>query len=326
MKISKIFRLLLVLCIGVFSFLSSCKKVEHGIDDPIVSINENTLSTIQVGKKLKVGFIANNIKEFTFAIVPVNDSEMLLTEHITVDPNTFILSKDFDIPNEKSWIGEALLKITYTSGGQVIEKTKPITFTESNPQMFVVGGSIAAGWEPTLALPMSLYDEESKTKFEIFEYVTVDGSGIKFLPTNVDWTDAFGKGASEGILLQDGDAGNITVSEDDFYRIRMDSEAKTYELTKSTWGVIGSATPDGWDSDTDMKFVGSKGIYTWKVTLNLTAGELKFRMDDDWTINIGGTLSSLQQDGANIVIEAAGKYEIELSRTASGYSAKISKN
>ncbi|MNY52752.1 hypothetical protein D3C86_1884530 [compost metagenome] len=62
------------------------------------------------------------------------------------------------------------------------------------------------------------------------------------------------------------------------------------------------------------------------MTVNLTVGELKFRMNDDWIINIGGELSSLQQDGANIAIATAGKYDIELSRTASGYSAKISKN
>lgn len=326
MKMSNIFRLLLVLFVGISSLLSSCKKVEHGTDVPIVSINENTASTLQVGKKLKVGFVANRITEFTFSIVPVSAGEALMTENITVDPNTFIVSKEFDIPNQASWIGDALLKITYTSEGQVIEKTKPITFTESNPQMFLVGGSVMAGWEPTLALPMSLYDKESKSKFEIYEYVTVDGSGFKFLPSNIDWTDAFGKGASDGILLQNSDAGNITVSSNDFYRIRMDAEAKTYELSKSTWGIIGSATPKGWDSDTDMTFVGSKGVYTWKVTVNLVAGELKFRMDDDWAVNIGGDLSSLQQDGANIAIATAGKYDIELSRTVTGYSAKISKN
>ncbi|UIR56408.1 SusF/SusE family outer membrane protein [Sphingobacterium sp. SRCM116780] len=321
-----IFRLLLVLLVGVFSLLFSCKKVEHGIDDAIVSINENTVSTIQVGKKLKVGFIANQITEFTFSIVPVNGTEALITENITVDPNTFIASKEFDIPNEASWIGDALLKVTYTSGGQTIEKTKPITFTESNPQMFVVGGSIGAGWEPTLGVPMRLYDEDSKFKFETFEYITVDGSGFKFLPTNVDWTDAFGKGATEGTLLQSGDAGNITVAADGFYRIRMDAEAKTYELLKSTWGVIGSATPKGWDADTDMTFAGGKGTYTWKVKLNLVAGELKFRMNDDWAVNMGGTVSALQQDGANLVIDAAGTYDVELNLTPGGYTAKISKN
>lgn len=326
MKMSNIFRLLLVLFVGITSLLFSCKKVEHGTDVPILSINESTVSTIQVGKKLKVSFIANQVTDFTFSIVPVSAGEALITENITVDPNTFILSKEFDIPNQASWIGEALLKISYNSSGQIIEKTRPITFTESNPQMFLVGGSVAAGWEPTLALPMSLYDKESKTKFEIYEYVTVDGSGFKFLPTNVDWTDAFGKGAADGTLLQSGDAGNITVSSNDFYRIRMDAEAKTYEVSKSTWGVIGSATPKGWDSDTDLTFVGSKGVYTWKVTVNLVTGELKFRMDDDWAVNIGGDLSALQQDGANIAIATAGKYDIELSRTASGYSAKISKN
>lgn len=91
-----------------------------------MSINENTVSTIQVGKKLKVGFIANQVTDFTFSIVPVAAGEALMTENIIVDPNTFIVSKEFDIPNQASWIGDALLKISYTSAGQVIEKQNPL--------------------------------------------------------------------------------------------------------------------------------------------------------------------------------------------------------
>jgi len=323
MKLGKIHIYMGTLMVLMMGFISSCKKVEHEIDDQIVSINEGTASAIQVGKTLRVGFISNNVRAFDFSII--KDGTILLTEGVSFAENEKIISKEFAIPNDASWVGEALLTVTYDAGGQRMEKTKAIVFQESNPEMFIVGGSIGAGWEPSLSIPMSLYDAESKTKFEIFEYIKASDGGFKFLPTNTGWDDAFGAGTTAGTLLQTGDAGNIEATEDGFYRVRMDAEGLTYELLKLNFGVIGNATPGGWDEDTDMTFDGGKGTYTWKVTMNLVPGELKFRANDDWAINFGGTAASLSQDGPNIVIDAAGTYAIELHLNPAGYSATITK-
>lgn len=323
MRSNNIYLSIGTLMVLMVAFLSSCKKVEHEIDDQIISINEGTVSVIQVGQKLRVGFLSNKVSAFEFSVV--KDGTALLTESVTFESNEKIISREFDIPNDDFWVGEALLKVSYDAGGQRIEKTKAITFQESNPVMYVVGGSLGAGWEPTLSVPMSLYEEDSKTEFEIFEYITVDGDGFKFLPANRGWDDAYGKGATEGSLLQDDEAGNLTVEEDAFYRIRMDAENLTYELLKVSWGVIGDATPGGWDEDTDMSFAGGRGTYTWKATMNLVPGELKFRANDDWDINVGGTTSLLTPEGPNIVIDAAGTYNIELNLAPSGYTAEIVK-
>lgn len=302
--------------------INACKKVEHSIDDQIVSINESTVSTIQIGKKLKVGFIAMNVNTFEFSIE--KDGTVLLTEQIAVEPNQNITEKEFNIPLDESYIGEANLKITYQSGGQTVTKTHPITFEESNPQMFVVGGSTGAGWEPTNAVAMTLYGEDSKTTFETFEYLTADG-GFKFLPTNVDWTGGYGLGDTPGTISQDEEAGNLTVPINGFYRIRMDAENLTYETLKLSIGVIGDATPGGWDSDTDMTFEGGKGTYVWKVSLNLKVGKIKFRANDDWAINFGGTPNEITQGGADIEVASAGLYDLTLDLTPGAYTAKIEK-
>ncbi|MGN0003307.1 MAG: SusF/SusE family outer membrane protein [Sphingobacterium composti] len=310
------------LCCLLFFGINACKKVEHTIDDQIVSINENTVSTIQIGKKLKVGFIALNINTFDFSIE--KDGTVLLNEQISKESNQNIIEREFSIPLDESYIGEATLKITYQAGGQTVTKTQPITFEESNPQMFVVGGSTGAGWEPTNAVAMTLYGEDSKTTFETFEYLTADG-GFKFLPTNVDWEGAYGLGSAAGVLLQDEDAENITVTEDGFYRLRMDSDALTYSALKLDMGVIGDATPGGWDSDTDMTFEGGKGTYVWKVSLNLKVGKIKFRANDDWAINFGGTPNEITQGGADIEITSAGLYDLTLDLTPGAYKAIIEK-
>lgn len=319
-----LYKLITISLSVLFTFgLNACKKVEHTIDDEIVSFNETTVSSIQIGKKLKVGFITNNVSSFDFSIE--KDGTSLLSDQVSLEPNQKITEREFDIPLDESFIGEANLKITYQSGGQVVTKTYPITFEESNPMMFIVGGSTGAGWEPTNAVLMSLYDAESKTKFETFEYLTADG-GFKFLPTNVDWTGAYGLGAAAGTMLQDEDAGNITVAANGFYRVRMDADKLTYEVLKLSMGVIGDATPGGWDNDTDMKFEGGKGTYSWKISINLVPGKLKFRANDDWVINFGGTESEITQGGGDIVITAAGSYDLTLDLTPGAYKATIKKN
>lgn len=311
-----------LICLALICGINACKKVEHSIDDEIVSFNEATVSTIQIGKKLKVGFITNKVSTFEFSIE--KGGETLLTETVTLEPNHRITEREFAIPLDEDYIGEANLKITYQSGGQTITKLHPITFAESNPQMFIVGGSTGAGWEPTNAAAMSLYDEESKTKFEIYEYLTADG-GFKFLPTNVDWEGGYGAGITAGTILQDEEAGNLVVPTDGFYRIRMDSEALTYEVEKLSMGIIGDATPTGWDGDTDMTFEGGKGTYVWKITINLVPGNIKFRANDDWAINFGGTEAEITAGGADMPIAAAGTYDITLDLNPAGYKATITK-
>lgn len=314
-------KILSVAFIATVLFLfSACKKVSHEISDEIVSINETTVASIQVGKKLKVGFIANNVSTFEFSIV--KDGVVLLKDTVTLADGQKISTQEYDIPLGQTWVGAALLTVQY---GQDIEKTKAIIFEESNPEMYIVGGSVGAGWEPTLATRLALYEEGSKSKFETFEFITLAGDGFKFLPTNIDWTNVYGKGAAAGTLAQDTNAGNILVIKDDFYRVRMDADGLTYELLQVSMGVIGDATPGGWDKDTDMTFAGGKGTYTWKVTLNLVPGNIKFRANDDWAINFGGSVDNITQGGADIAITSAGTYNLELDLTPGAYKVLIQK-
>ena len=86
----------------------------------------------------------------------------------------------------------------------------------------------------------------------------------------------------------------------------------------STWGVIGSATPNGWGSDIDMRATGNAGEFGLYMTLS--DGELKFRNNDDWGDNLGDNDAdgSLEANGANIGA-GAGVYFITLNPTAGTY-------
>jgi hypothetical protein len=120
------------------------------------------------------------------------------------------------------------------------------------------------------------------------------------------------KPGQPGVLEQDGED-NVSVPQDGFYRIQLNFFDMTYSVDPMTWGVIGSATPNGWGGDTDLEFTGGFGGYTWSAVIPLTDGEIKFRANADWGINFGddGLNGSLEYNGANIPV-SAGTYLVEL--------------
>ena len=87
----------------------------------------------------------------------------------------------------------------------------------------------------------------------------------------------------------------------------------TASLTKTGWEVIGDATPGGWDKGTLMNY--DPATKLWSVDVVLVAGEMKFRWDGAWTVNLGGTLGALTQDGDNMKV-TAGTYTIVLNPDA----------
>ena len=94
-----------------------------------------------------------------------------------------------------------------------------------------------------------------------------------------------------------------------FYSLTLDKA--TPKLIKnfgfSSLGVIGDATPTGWDADTDMVFNAEKQRFY--VDLTLVDGTIKFRADDDWAVNWGGADGALVSGGDNIAV-TAGDYRI----------------
>ena len=92
-----------------------------------------------------------------------------------------------------------------------------------------------------------------------------------------------------------------------------------------TVGVIGSATPGGWDTDTDMHLSDVTGVdkSTWTVTMYLKAGDLKFRAQDSWDVNWGANTfpsGTGTQGGDNVPIAEAGYYKITLNDQTGAYS------
>ena len=187
-----------------------------------------------------------------------------------------------------------------------------LTYTVGKPVLYMAGD--ANGWATNDYLA-----GEDGVHFTGFMFL--NQNGFKFC-TQPEW-----KGTNYGANFDTaGDAANITMTEAaGYYKVDVDLETKSYVLTPiTTIGIIGSASPNGWDSDVDMKYVPynaeTKELGYWEIKdVPFTSGEIKFRANDDWAINWGGDTKALTQGGDNISVEA-GKYDIKLYAWANGFA------
>ena len=146
---------------------------------------------------------------------------------------------------------------------------------------------------------------------------------FKFQKEFNNWDESYGFGSGDDEKGTLGDE-NFLV-EPGFYRAEIDLSTNTYKLAliKSV-GIVGPAQAGGWDSDTDMTY--NKETGAWEVTIDLNADEMKFRANDGWDINWGGTEDAMSEGGANIKIAEAGSYFVQLFAYCDGKSyCKITK-
>ena len=185
-------------------------------------------------------------------------------------------------------------------------KVTPFDATVAMPILHVPGDY--QGWDPS-NLKTVLYSENIDDKFKGFIHILGGSREFKFT-TGPNWDVNFGDDGGNKTLEANGE--NIKVTEDGTYEINVDMGAKTYTIEPvKRWGIVGSATAGGWDTDTPMDGF-DKATNALKITTNLSAGEFKFRANNSWDFNFGGSNGELTAGGANIAIPSAGSYTITL--------------
>ncbi|TXI89122.1 MAG: SusF/SusE family outer membrane protein [Chryseobacterium sp.] len=188
-----------------------------------------------------------------------------------------------------------------------------IPYTTELPKIAVPGNH--QGWSPATA-PLLASPGFGQTNYEgfvwldgEFKFIAPDASG-NFAWGNTDWGD---DGSFSGVLVATGEVNGTATA--GYYYVKANTGTLTYSTTLTNWGVIGSATPGGWDNSTAMTYNAS--TKKWSVTVALSGGnELKFRANNAWDINLGadGTDDDESMDfgGNNIAVATGGTYLVEL--------------
>ena len=205
------------------------------------------------------------------------------------------------------WTKIELNMADYTYKVTVLGNVSPFLYVPGNHQ----------GWAPATASFVHSTDFMNYSGF-----VSLDGE-FKFT-SEKSWDGVnYGAGAKDGTLSTDGGAGNLK-AEKGFYLLKANISSLTWSAVLiQTFGLIGSATDGGWDTSTPMTFDAAKSEYS--ITATLKDGELKFRANDAWDVNLGGNPEHLTFGGANIAVKA-GTYKITLSLSdAQKYTCTIAK-
>ena len=182
-----------------------------------------------------------------------------------------------------------------------------LSYSVGKPILYMAGD--ANGWKQIDVL-------NSNDGVHFTGYMYLNQNGFKFCSQpNWDGTNYGGAffGESEDNIMM--------TQEADFYQVDVNLSAKTYTLTPFTIGIIGNATPTGWDGDTNMTYNPEERCWELK-DVTLKDGEMKFRHTNDWSLSWGGELDNLTtQNGPNIAV-TAGTYDIKLYVDWEGNTAK----
>ena len=217
--------------------------------------------------------------------------------------------------NGDSW-GELQTMVIPGAGTWIVTlDMNNLRYSFAKPVLYMAGD--ANGWAQ-----IDYLSGEDGVNYTGFMYL--NQNGFKFC-SQQNWDGTNYGGAFFG---QESD--NIIMDEaEGYYKVDVDLSTKKYTLTEiKSIGIIGSAAPNGWDSDVDLTYVPynkdtKEGGY-WEVkNIKLKAGECKFRANDAWDMQWGF-------DGEKFVfsnnapqkqfVPEEGTYDIKLYAWANGYA------
>ena len=217
--------------------------------------------------------------------------------------------------NGDSW-GELQTMVIPGAGTWIVTlDMNNLRYSFAKPVLYMAGD--ANGWSH-----IDYLSSENAVNYTGFMYL--NQNGFKFC-SQPNWDGTNYGGAFFG---QESD--NIIMDETEgYYKVDVDLSTKKYTLTPiTTIGIIGSAAPNGWDSDEDLTYVPynkdtKEGGYWEAKNIKLKAGECKFRANDAWDMQWGF-------DGEKFVfsnnapqkqfVPEEGTYDIKLYAWANGYA------
>jgi hypothetical protein len=320
-------KLIYITFIGLFALLASCEKDGEQIfmlDNPtaptIVSMPDLTLERNNgteilefVGTPVNPGFQASAKYFLEAAAAGSNfaDAIVILTD---VQTNSFkITVSDLNGMLLKKFPADAVSSVDFRIRSVlVVDAGNGAPGTGANPFEYISETSTAdvtLYGLPKLNLLDSGIDQKIESALGNGEYtgfVKLDAA----MPFTLEDPDSNTKYGGSGSVLEVNGSG-IGVDASGWYILSANTNDLTYSTDAYMIGLIGSATPNGWDTpDQKMDYDAKTG--TWSITIDLVDGEIKFRKNDGWAWNLGGTPDDLTQGGANLPV-SAGNYTITLT-------------
>lgn len=208
--------------------------------------------------------------------------------------------------------GEAAKPVTIAKAGEYTVTINMMegTFTVKaySPKLYAVGGFNGWGHDQNVFL----YVRNGDVHSGLVDMTKAGDKAFEFkFSSQTNWNGInYGAGADEGTLDTDAAAGNLKLAKGGVYYFTVDTNAMTWKsLEIESFGIVGDATPGGWDASTALTY---EGNLVWKGDVELIGGkEYKFRANDAWDFSLGGSLDALDENnGANFKCAEDGTYTV----------------
>ena len=273
--------------------ISDKQKFKHSdkdvYEDPIFTITFETTKADQYWKIIpKANVDAGNTDASAAGVVgPKVDGEDSMTDSLTnVDAKAGKIAKA-----GKYKLTLNMMDYTYT-----FEEVK------YDPFIYFIGAT--DGWKSS-DQKLALVDD-AKGVYTGFVYLADPnkaGYEFKFQREVGNWNTAIA--ASDFVTFNESAIGaangNLGVKDGEgVYYMDVNLSEGTIKATKvTTMGMIGQF--QGWDAENDVVMTWNAEEYCFEATnAGVTADGWKFRINKDWGVNLGGSITNLKQDGDNL--------------------------
>ncbi len=254
-----------------------------------------------------MSIIAN---EDTSEIVTTTDLSTILTVE-GLNSTLKVMGLEAGVETDVVWTLKSMIPDEIGTDDVVSVNTKVTVYDPAPPSNLWVPGAYQ-GWSPAEA-PM-VYETDVVGVFS--GYVNFNGEDPNFKFTaQPNWDGPnYGTDGTEWGLDTDAGAGNLSVVDMGNYWLTCNTVDLVWEKELRTFGLVGTFNGWGGEPDAELTFDETNRMFT--VTMDFEAAtQFKWRANSDWAVNFGESGAgdnTLSQDGANIVLDEAGNYTINL--------------
>ena len=325
---------------ALFAFIYSCDDVErvyyNDAAETVLSLSDDNLVLNEENAANEILTLTWTEPDFGFSAAALYSVQIDVQGGDFSNPQIISVGGAFDktftveelnakllslsmLPNEEG-VASFRIKATLSEYQEIYSNTVNITVTpyssllDLSTSLGVVGSATPGGWGNENILDLPFYTTATTNVY--VAYVTLRNGEIKFRNNN-DWSENWGDDGADGTL--DSYGANIAVSAGT-YKIEVNFSSMTYTMEEYSWGIVGSATTNGWGGP-DMMLHYNSFQDDWRAVVTLGDGEVKFRFNNDWGVNYGddGVDGTMEANGANIAV-SAGHYLVTMNLNTQSYT------
>ena len=217
-------------------------------------------------------------------------------------------------------------------------KVTPIEIPEviDYPSLWIAGDF--QGWNIGVN-PARISSVKDDGVYEGYIYIPAGGTNEFKVYAQPDWGPmSYGNAGEDSVKVANFAGANFVAPSDGYYLLSINLNTWKYLLIKiDSWGLIGAATPSGWDASTPMTY--NIETQVWTVTAAIKAGEgnsFKIRANNAWQLDFGkeeGKLAYANHpwlpyvEQSHFSVSSSGNYTVTLDLHIPGnYSYKIKKD